>query len=98
MGSDVISREDFRASQMAVNDYRYNTEAGSFEAVLTLKAQATRGILRLFFLFDDGRKIIAPVYWWQHYLSFYEIPLGSRVRLTYTETAHGTFLTEAELL
>ena len=96
MVNDVISRADFSVSDMADNDYRYNTRPGSFEAVVMLKAQATRGILRVFFLFEDGRQIIAPVYKWQRYLGFYEIPIGSRVRLTYEETAHGTFLREAE--
>lgn len=98
MQNDVISREEFSTSDMAVNEYRYNTVPGSFDAVVMLKAQAAKGILRVFFSFDDGRQIIAPVYRWQRYLGFYEIPLGSRVRLTYTETLRGTFLTGAELL
>lgn len=98
MQNDVISRKEFSASEMAVNEYRYNTDPGSFDAVVILKAQAAKGILRVFFVFDDGRKIIAPVYHWQRYLGFYEILLGSRVRLTYTETMRGTFLTGAEPL
>ncbi len=98
MQNDVISREEFSASDMAVNEYRYNTKPGSFDAVVMLKAQAAKGILRVFFAFDDGRQIIAPVYRRQRYLGFYEIPLGSRVRLTYTETVRGSFLTGAELL
>lgn len=93
-----MSRAEFRESDMAINDYRYNTEPDSFEAIVILKAQGSKGILRVFFLFDDGRQVIAPVYSWQRYLSFYEIPLGSRVRLTYEGTAHGTFLKEAEVL
>ena len=98
MKNDVMSRADFRESDMVVNDYRYNTDPGSFEAILTLKAQGANGVLRLFFTFDDGRKIIAPVYRWNRYLGFYEIPLGSRVRLTYEEKARGTYLTMAEVL
>lgn len=98
MTNDVLSRDDFRASDMAVNDYRYNLMPGSFDAVVILKAQASKGILRVFFLFDDGRHVIAPVYGWQSYLGFYEIPIGSRVRLTYTETLRGTFLTGVEAL
>ena len=98
MQNDVISREAFRASDLAVNDYGYNTVPGTFDAVLQIKAQGTKGILRVFFLFDDGRKVIAPVYHWQKYLGFYEIPLGSKVRLAYTETVRGTYLTGAEVL
>ena len=96
--NDVISRADFRESDMAVNDYQYNTDPGLFEAVVTMKAQGARGLLRVFFDFDDGRRIIAPVYRWHGYLGFYEIPLGSKVRLTYEEKARGIYLTKAELL
>ena len=98
MWNDVISRSDFSISNLAANDYRLNMEPGVYEAVLEMKAQAGRKILRVFFTFEDGRKIIAPSYPWQRYLGFYEIPLGSRVRLTYTKTSHGTFLTKAELI
>ena len=78
--------------------YVFNYVEGSFSARLDLKAEGHGGMLRLFFTFDDGRKIIAPVYWWQNYLDFYGMPLGSRVRLTYTKTSHGTFLSKAELI
>ncbi len=72
MTNDVLSRDDFRASNMVVNDYQYNLMLGSFDAVIMLKAQGSKGILRVFSLFDDGRHVIAPIYGWQRYLGFYE--------------------------
>ena len=42
-------------------------------------------MLRLFFLLDDGRKIITPVFKWQKYLNFFHIPIGTRLLLTYVD-------------
>lgn len=98
MSNDIITRNDFSNSELAVNEFGLNKMQGEFDAVLELKAWAGGRILRTFFTFDDGRKIIAPVYAWQRYLGFCEMPLGSRVRLTYTENRRGTFLTGAKLL
>lgn len=98
MSSDIINRNDFSQSEMADNAYAYNKTPGSFEAVLELKVWAGRQVLRVFFTFEDGRQIIAPVYRWQRYLGFCEMPLGSKVRLTYTDSGHGIYLTQAEAL
>ena len=96
MSKDIIDRSAFSQSDMAANDYAFNNAPGTYDAELELKVWAGRKILRLFFIFEDGRQIIAPVYPWQRYLGFCEMPLGSKVRLTYTETSHGIYLTAAE--
>ncbi len=98
MNNDIMNRSAFSNSELAVNDFQLNTVSGKFNAVLENKAWGGSKILRLFFIFDDGRQIIAPVYPWQRYLGFCEIPLSSKVRLTYTQTHRGTFLTGAELI
>ena len=92
----VYTRKQMQALGMITTDYVINYEEGSFPARLDLKAEGHNGMLRLFFTFDDGRKIIAPVYWWHQYLGFYAIPTGSRLILTYTKEAKGTFLKKAE--
>ena len=61
-----------------------NLEPGEFLAVLDLKAQA-RNCRRVFFSFEDGRKIMATPQWWQKYLGFYEIPIGTHLLLHYKE-------------
>lgn len=98
MSNDIMNRGAFSNSELAINDFQLNTVTGKFNAVLENKAWGGSKILRLFFTFDDGRQIIAPVYPWQRYLGFCETPLGSKVRLTYTQTHRGTYLTEAEQL
>ena len=98
MSKDIMNRSTFSNSELAINDFQLNTMTGKFNAVLENKAWGGSRILRLFFTFDDGRQIIAPVYPWQRYLGFCEMPLGSKVKLTYTQTHRGTFLTEAELV
>ncbi len=94
----VYSRKQMYELGIDTSDYVLNFEDGSFSARLELKAEGHGGMIRLFFTFDDGRKIIAPVYWWHHYLGFYEIPVGSRLKLTYDRESKGTFLKKAELL
>ena len=96
--NDVMTRQEFAASDYVRNDYEYNTEVGTFEAKLVMKAEAHGRKLRVFLEFDDGRKIIAPVYWFNGYLGFREIPNGSRVRITYMERASGVFPGKAELI
>lgn len=56
-----------------------------------------KGTLRVFLTFSDGRKIIAPVYWWQQYLGFPKRESGDLVRLTFEKIEDGrVFLTAAE--
>lgn len=95
---DVMTRQEFAASDYVRNDYEYNTKIGTFEAKLVMKAEAHGKKLRVFLEFDDGRKIIAPVYWFNGYLGFREIPNGSRVRITYMERASGVFPGKAEVI
>ena len=98
MSNDIINRLAFSQSEMAANDYALNTIPGFYDAVLEMKAWGGSRILRLFFSFDDGRQIIAPVYPWQRYLGFCEMPLGSKVRLNYTENVRGVYLTGVEAI
>ena len=93
-----MTRQEFAASDYVRNDYEYNTKIGTFEAKLVMKAEAHGKKLRVFLEFDDGRKIIAPVYWFNGYLGFREIPNGSRVRITYMERASGVFPGKAEVI
>ena len=95
MKDRVFSRSSFRQSGISTEAYAFNTEPGVFRATLVMKAEAHPGILRLFFLFDDGRRIIAPAYDWQGYLGFYEIPNGAQLVLTFEENARGVFLVKA---
>ena len=96
MKNEIYTRQEFREQGHGVNDYDYNTLPGEFSAVLEMKAWGKNRNLRSFFRFDDGRKIIAPSYDWQRYCGICEIPIGSRVKLTYEERSDGVYLTRAE--
>ena len=82
MENKVYTQNELKARNIITMDYELNLEPGEYSAVLDLKAQA-RNCLRVFFTFDDGRKIMAAVQWWQKYLGLYEIPVGTRLRLIY---------------
>jgi len=98
MQDDVYTRDQMRELRIMTQDYALNMKEGSFPARLDLKAEGHSGMLRVFFTFDDGKKIVSPVYWWKRYLGFYEIPVGSKVLLTYTRCSQGVFLTEVKQL
>ena len=82
MENKVYTQNELKARNIITMDYELNLEQGEYLAVLDLKAQA-RNCLRVFFTFDDGRKMLAAVQWWQKYLGLYEIPVGTRLRLIY---------------
>lgn len=63
---------------------------------LVLKAESREGIMRAFFVLEDGRKIFTPVFWWQQYLYLVETPIGTRFRLTYVKNPKGIHLDKAE--
>ena len=56
---------------------------GEYIGQLLLRGSSRRGMLRLFFLLEDGRKIITPVFKWQKFLGFFHIPNGTVLKLTY---------------
>ena len=82
MENKVYTQNELKARNIITMDYELNLEPGEYLAVLDLKAQA-RNCLRVFFTFDDGRKIMATVQWWQKYLGLYDLPVGTRLRLIY---------------
>jgi hypothetical protein len=64
---------------------------------LIIKGTARKGMYRLFFLLEDGRKIIAPVFRWQRYLNFFDIPNGTELMLTFADGRDGkTYLKKME--
>ena len=52
-----------------------------------MKAQGHKKSIRIFLTLDDGRKIITPIFWWQTYLGFYYMPIGTKLRLFYSESS-----------
>ena len=96
MENKVYTQNELKAQNIITMDYALNLEPGEFVAVLDLKAQASN-CLRVFFTFEDGRKIMAVAQWWQRYLGFYEISVGTRLLLHYRENSRKeVYLDEVE--
>ena len=95
----VYSRTEMREMMMDTSEYFFMNESGDFVGTLEMKAEARAGMLRLFFQLSDNRKIITPVFWWQSYLGFYEMKIGTKLKLSYRESSQNKiFLQSAEIL
>ena len=80
--------------------YNLNLEPGTYLARFDLRATVrSSSDLRVFFTFDDGRKVIAVVKWFHQFLGLYDIPIGSHVLLAYTRNSKGNvYLTQVEVV
>ena len=85
----VYSRAELREKEIDTGDYLLMTEAGETEGTLVLKADARKGMLRLFFVLSDGRKVLTPVFWWQRSEGFYDLIVGETYRLRYVPGKDG---------
>ena len=94
----IYTREEMREKRIHTSEYRFMDRAGEYTATLEMRAEASSGMLRLFFRLESGEKIITPVFWWQGYLGFYDIENGTKLKLTYKETKKGIYLYAAEIL
>ena len=83
----VFSQTEMRDMMIDTSDYSFMDEVGEFTGTLELKAAARNGMLRVFLRLSDNRKIITPVFWWQRYLGFYEMEIGTKLRLFYSESS-----------
>lgn len=82
----VFSLIEMREMMIDTSDYQMMEEAGEFTGILEMKAQGHKKSNRIFLTLDDGRKIITPIFWWQTYLRFYYMPIGTKLRLFYLES------------
>ena len=95
----IYTCEEMRTLGIDTSAYRFLDEIGDFRGELVLKAEARNGSLRAFFDFEDGRKIITPIFWFQRAQGLWDIPVGSRLLLHYgLSSKGGVYLTHAELL
>ena len=81
----ALSKAQFAQSGFDTNDYHFITELGTFTAYLDLKVWGKR-CLECFFTFADDRKIVACTFPEADYLGLADIPIGTKLRLTFEET------------
>ena len=95
----IYTCEEMRTLGIDTSAYRFLDEIGDFRGELVLKAEARNSNLRAFFDFEDGRKIITPIFWFQRAQGLWDIPVGSRLLLHYgLSSKGGVYLTHAEIL
>ena len=94
--SKIYTQRELELAHMLTMEYELNLEPGTYEAILDLKAMTRTDVLRVFFTFADGRKIIATVNWWSNYRGLLDAEVGAKYRLTYKTYPAGVFLAAAE--
>ena len=93
MKNDVYTLEDMKELNIITTHYQKIQAPEIVTATLEMKAECRDPhVLRLFFAFQDGRKIITPVFSWQSFLGMYAIPNGTVLRLTYVPGRDGMFI------
>ncbi|HZJ78504.1 MAG TPA: hypothetical protein VFD52_06890 [Clostridia bacterium] len=100
MENKIYTLEEMRSLHICTDEYAFNTtEVGDFDAILDLKAETKKGDVRSFFTLDDGKKFIATSHWFQRYLGIREIPVGTKIRITYSKNNSGNvYLTAVQVL
>ncbi len=98
IANKVYTCAEMREERIYTGDYEFIKEAGEYIAILTMRAEAGSGMLRLFFRLVSGKKIITPVFCWQKYLGFYDIDNGTKLKLIYKENPKGIYLSAIEIL
>ena len=83
----VYTLSEMREMMVDTSDYRFMEEVGEFTGTLELKAEGHNKSVRIFLTLTDGRKIITPIFWWQSYLGFYYMPIGTKLKLFYSESS-----------
>ena len=78
----ALSIGQFAESGIDTSDYRFIETEGTFRAVLDLKVWGQK-MVKNFLTLEDGRKIIACTFSREHYLGMADIPIGTRLELTF---------------
>jgi len=94
--SKIYTQRELELANMLTMEYELNLEPGTYEAVLDLKAMTRANVLRVFFTFADGRKIISTVNWWSNYRGLLDAEVGAKYLLTYRDYPAGVFLAGAK--
>ena len=83
MEDKIYTTEELIEAGIYTTDFEFMDKPGEYVGTLMIKGSSRRGFLRIFFLLEDGRKIITPVFKWQKFLGFFHIPMGTKLLLTY---------------
>lgn len=97
MEDKIYTTDELIDMDVYTSDFAFMDKACEVKGNLIIKGAARKGMYRLFFLLEDGRKIIAPVFRWQKYLNFFDIPIGTELVLVFADGRDGkTYLKKME--
>ena len=97
MDDTIYTTDELIDMDVYTSDFEFMDKACEVVGTLIIKGTARKGMYRLFFLLEDGRKIIAPVFRWQRYLNFFDVPIGTELVLTFADGRDGkTYLKKME--
>ena len=83
MEDKIYTTDELVEAGIYTTDFDFMDKPGEYVGTLLYKGSSYRGLLRLFFLLEDGRKILTPVFKWQKFLGFFHTPVGTKLRLIY---------------
>lgn len=89
IANKIYTTDELVDAGIYTTDYSLMDESGEYIGTLVMRGNSHRRMLRLFFELEDGRKIITPVFPWQQYLGFFDIPNGTTLKLTYAAGRDG---------
>ena len=85
MEDKIYTTDELVEAGIYTTDFDFMDKPGEYVGTLMIKGSSYRGFLILFFLLEDGRQIITPVFKWQKFLGFFHIPIGTKLLLTYAD-------------
>jgi hypothetical protein len=85
----AYSQLQFQSLEMDTRDYLFNDEEGVFYVTLDIKVWGNNKNLLAFFTLEDGRKFISSAPYFQKYYELPEMPIGSKVEITYAPNRKG---------
>ena len=89
MEDKIYTLEEMRCLGIDTLGYVLMEEPGEVNGTLMLKAESRKQGPRLFFVLEDGRQIITPIFIWQLGKGMQNIPTGTVVKLTYVRNSTG---------
>ena len=93
----AYSWSQFVESGFDGRNYKFPTFEGTYDATLSCKYWGKRKNLIAYLDLDDGSKIITSAWQSEGYHGLADLPMGSRVRVTFVKSANGnSFLRSVE--
>ena len=85
----ALSWQEFFASGYNGLDYRYPDFEGTYAATVACKRWRKRNCLFAYLDLADGRKILTAAWSDKGYLGLAEMPIGSRIMVTFVRSSTG---------